>query len=166
MQRFSAFSHGERAQACLGRHGQIGYDALPRFRFWGYPMQHEIEIEVRYYETDGQGIVHHANYFQYFELARVTMLKAKGHDYAELERNGIFLVVHKIGCRYLRPAQFGDTLRIVTSVTRATLGRIEHKYQVLRVGDDQLLAEGNSTIACVDREGNVRRMPKFLVEAH
>ena len=46
-------------------------------------MEHEIEIDVRYYETDGQGVVHHANYFQYFELARVEMLKAMGHDYAD-----------------------------------------------------------------------------------
>ena len=43
-------------------------------------MEHQIEIDVRYYETDGQGVVHHANYFQYFELARVEMLKAMGHD--------------------------------------------------------------------------------------
>ena len=81
---------------------------------------HSIDIEVRYYETDGQGIVHHANYFQYFELARVQMLKAAGHDYADLERDGYFLVVHKIGCRYLLPAKFGDTLRIMTTVERAT----------------------------------------------
>ena len=129
-------------------------------------MKHEIDIEVRYYETDGQGIVHHANYFQYFELARVNMLKEKGHDYAELEREGIFLVVHNIGCRYLKPAQFGDTLRIVTKVTRATVARIDHAYQVLRANDGLALAEGHSTIACVDKSGAIRRMPDFLVEVH
>jgi acyl-CoA thioester hydrolase len=132
----------------------------------GNKMQHEIEIEVRYYETDGQGIVHHANYFQYFELARVKMLKERGHDYADLERDGIFLVVHKIGCRYLKPAQFGDTLRIVTRVTRATVARIDHAYQVLRVDEGQMLAEGHSTIACIDKSGAIRRMPDFLLEAH
>ena len=46
---------------------------------------HEIEIRVRYYETDAQGFVHHANYFQYFELARVEQLLALGHDYAQLD---------------------------------------------------------------------------------
>ncbi len=129
-------------------------------------MQHEIDIEVRYYETDGQGMVHHANYFQYFELARVKMLKEKGHDYAELERQGIFLVVHNIGCRYLKPAKFGDTLRILTTVTRATAARIDHAYQVLRKNDGLELAAGQSTIACVDREGTIRRMPDFLVDVH
>ena len=123
-------------------------------------MQHEIEIEVRYYETDGQGIVHHANYFQYFEFARVQMLKALGHDYADLERDGIFLVVYNVSCRYHLPAKFGDTLRLVTIAERATSARLDHRYQVFRA--DALLAEGKSTIACVDSAGTVQRMPEFL----
>lgn len=124
-------------------------------------MEHEIELDVRYYETDGQGVVHHANYFQYFELARVEMLKAMGHDYADLEREGVFLVVHSIACKYHRPAKFGDRLRIVTRVVRATMARIEHAYQVF--AGASLLAEASSTIACVDHEGNVRRMPEHIV---
>jgi acyl-CoA thioester hydrolase len=123
-------------------------------------MQHTTEIEVRYYETDGQGVVHHANYFQYFELARVQMLKSMGHDYAELERMGIFLVVHTIGCRYILPAKFGDTLRIVTTVQRATVARLDHTYKVFR--GETLLAEGHSTIACVNRDGQIQRMPSIL----
>lgn len=125
-------------------------------------MQHEIEIEVRYYETDGQAIVHHANYFKYFELARVKMLQSAGFDYAELERQGIILVVHSIACRYLLPAVFGDTLQLVTKVDRATAARLDHSYQVFR--GDVLLAEGNSTLACVNAEGVVQRMPACLVE--
>ncbi len=126
-------------------------------------FEHEIEIDVRYYETDGQGVVHHANYFQYFELARVEMLKAMGHDYAELERDGVFLVVHSIACKYHRPARFGDRLRIHTKVARATLARIDHLYQVF-AGKD-LLAEASSTIACVDNNGHVRRMPECIVKS-
>jgi acyl-CoA thioester hydrolase len=124
-------------------------------------MEHEIEIDVRYYETDGQGVVHHANYFQYFELARVEMLKSMGHDYADLEREGIYLVVHTIQCKYHRPARFGDRLRIQTRVVRATMARIEHAYLVY--AGSQLLAEASSSIACIDGEGNVRRMPEYLV---
>lgn len=122
--------------------------------------EHEFEIEVRYYETDGQGVVHHANYFQYFELARVEMLKAHGHEYADLERDGILLVVHSISCRYHRPAMFGDRLRIHTRVTNLTMARLEHEYKVFR--DNELLAEGQSTLACIDRNGNMRRMPEIF----
>ncbi|NOY30423.1 MAG: acyl-CoA thioesterase [Planctomycetes bacterium] len=124
-------------------------------------MQHEIEVEIRYYETDGQGIVHHANYFKYFELARVKMLASVGLDYAELERQGILLVVHSISCRYLLPARFGDTLRLVTRIDRSTAARLDHSYLVYR--DDLLLAEGKSTIACIDSNGDVQRMPECLL---
>lgn len=122
--------------------------------------QHEIEIEVRYYETDAQGVVHHANYFKYFELARVQMLRAAGYAYAELERQGIFLVVHSIGCRYLQAARFGDVLRIVTTVERVTSARIDHSYQVYR--EETLIAEGQSTLACIDSQGQIQRVPEFL----
>jgi acyl-CoA thioester hydrolase len=125
-------------------------------------FEHDIEIDVRYYETDGQGVVHHANYFQYFELARVEMLKAMGHDYADLERDGVFLVVHSIACKYHRPAKFGDRVRINTKVKRATMARIDHEYRVF-VGAD-LISEASSTIACVDANGHVRRMPECIIQ--
>ena len=127
-------------------------------------MQHEIDIEIRYYETDGQGIVHHSVYFQYFELARVKMLQAAGYKYEDLEREGHFLVVHSIQCRYLLPALFGDTIRIITSVERVTPARIDHNYKVYR--EEELLAEGTSTIACVDRHGMIQRIPDVLLERH
>jgi acyl-CoA thioester hydrolase len=123
---------------------------------------HEIEIRVRYYETDAQGFVHHANYFVYFEQARVEQLLALGYDYAHLERDGVLLVVNKIACRYHRPSRFGDMLRVQIRTVRARGARIDHEYRVLR--GKELLAEGESTLACIDREGRVQRLPDFLVK--
>ena len=123
---------------------------------------HEIEIRVRYYETDAQGFVHHANYLPYFELARVEQLLALGYDYAQLERDGILLVVNKVSVRYLRPSKFGDTLRLPIRTVRSRGARIDHEYQVLRW--QELLAEGESTLACIDREGRVQRLPEFLIQ--
>jgi acyl-CoA thioester hydrolase len=123
---------------------------------------HEIEIRVRYYETDAQGFVHHANYLQYFELARVEQLLAMGHDYAQLEREGIILVVNKFACKYLRPCRFGDTLRLQIRTVRARAARIDHEYRLFR--GNELLAEAESTLACIDREGRVQRLPDYLLE--
>jgi acyl-CoA thioester hydrolase len=123
---------------------------------------YEIDVRVRYYETDAQGFVHHANYFQYFELARVEQLLALGYDYAQLERDGILLVVNKIACKFHRPSKFGDTLRIAIRTVRARGARIDHEYRVYR--GNELLAEGESTLACIDREGRVQRLPEFLME--
>jgi acyl-CoA thioester hydrolase len=125
--------------------------------------EHEIEIRVRYYETDAQGYVHHANYFQYFELARVEQLAALGYDYAQLERDGVILVINKIACKYHRPCRFGDTLRLQIRTVRARAARIDHEYKLLR--GQELLAEAESTLACIDRDGRVQRLPDFLIEA-
>ena len=121
---------------------------------------YQFEFRVRYYETDAQGFVHHANYFKYFELGRVEQLRASGHDYADLEAQGVLLVVSRIGARFHRPSRFGDTLRLRIRTERARGARIDHRYELFR--DQQLVAEGESTLACVDRQGRVQRLPGFL----
>jgi acyl-CoA thioester hydrolase len=123
-------------------------------------MHDEIEIRVRYQETDGQGHVHHANYLTWFELGRVELLRAAGHSYRELEQAGVFLVVAEASLRYYRPALFDDVLRLRTTAVRAKGARIVHRYEVFR--GDELLAEGTTTIACIDRSGRVSRLPAFL----
>ena len=123
-------------------------------------VEHETEIRVRYHETDGQGHVHHSTYFNYFELGRTELLRAAGKNYEELEAQGVFLVVSKISCRYLRPCRFGEVLTLRTTTVRAKGARIEHAYELRR--GDELLAEGRSTVACVDQEGKVNRLPGWL----
>jgi len=123
--------------------------------------EHTIQFRVRYQETDAQGRVHHANYFTYFEMGRVEQLRAAGYDYRKLEEEGTLLVVHDIGCRYHRPAQYDDLLTLRTRTVRITPARIEHEYEVLL--DDLLLAKGQSVLACIGRDGNVRRMPDWMV---
>ncbi len=123
-------------------------------------IEHEIEVRVRYQETDGQGRVHHANYLTWFELARVEMLRAAGISYKQLEQDGYLLVVAEMNCRYFFPAEFDDLLRVQVRTLRAKGARIEHRYRVLR--GDTLLVEANSTIACIDRTGKVARLPPLL----
>lgn len=124
----------------------------------------ETTIRVRYAETDRMGLLHHANYLVYFEQARTDLLRALGGNYKELEDRGFFLVVAKIEIKYRSPAYYDDELRIVTSVTRTTPVRLEHKYEVFRP-DGTFVAEGSSTLACVDTEGKIQAMPDWLVRA-
>jgi acyl-CoA thioester hydrolase len=124
-------------------------------------MHHDIEIRVRYQETDGQGRVHHANYLTWFELGRVELLRAAGHSYRELEEAGIYLVVAEVAVQYHLPALFDDVLTLRTTTVKAKGARIEHRYQVLR-GQD-VLAEGTTTVACINRSGRVSRLPAWLL---
>jgi acyl-CoA thioester hydrolase len=120
----------------------------------------EIQIRVRYAETDKMGLLHHANYLVYFEQARTELLRARGRSYKDMEDEGFFLVVAKLEIKYRLPAHYDDVLTIRTTVTRASPVRIEHKYEVLR--DGALLAEGATTLACVDRAGKLCAMPAWL----
>ncbi len=122
--------------------------------------QHEIEIRVRYQETDPMGLMHHASYFTYFEIGRTELLQAAGGNYRQMEKDGLFVVVVKAECRFRRPARYDDLLRIRTSVARVTRARIEHEYQVFR-GAEQL-AFGRVTLAVVDRRGKVFRVPQWM----
>jgi acyl-CoA thioester hydrolase len=124
--------------------------------------EHEIEIRVRYQETDGQGRVHHANYLTWFELGRVELLRAGGRSYRELEDAGIHLVVAEAHLQYFLPAQFDDILSLRTTTIRAKGARIEHQYEIFRGAD--LLVKGTTTVACINRSGRVTRLPEWLVQ--
>ena len=120
----------------------------------------EITIRVRYAETDRMGLLHHANYLVYFEQARTELLRDIGATYKSLEDGGHLLVLTKIEVRYRRPAHYDDLLTVRTRVERITSVRIDHAYEVLR--GSELVAEGSSTLACVDREGRPQALPDFL----
>jgi acyl-CoA thioester hydrolase len=122
--------------------------------------RHTLSIRVRYPEVDAMGYLHHSRYFQYFEMGRVELLRALGHRYADLERAGVFFVVVKVECRYKAPARYDEELTLLTRVVKQTAVRIDHAYELKR--DNTVLAEGTTTIACVDREGQLQPIPEFM----
>jgi len=120
----------------------------------------EIEIRVRYAETDRMGLLHHANYVVYFEQGRTELLRKRGLTYRDIEDSGHLLVIVEVGCKFKRSAYYDDLLTLRTIVERVTHVKILHRYEVRR--DGLLLAEGHSTLACVDREGRPQALPEAL----
>jgi acyl-CoA thioester hydrolase len=107
------------------------------------------------------GYVHHANYAVYFEMGRTELLRSTGLDYRSIEAKGFLLVIAKLAVKYRTPARYDDELVLETSISRVTPVRIEHRYQLWR--DETLVAEGESTLACVDREGRLQGLPPELL---
>lgn len=124
------------------------------------PAGHTIQIRVRYPEVDGMGYLHHSRYLQYFEIGRVELLRSLGHSYAELEKQGILFVVVRAEIRYHAPARYDEVLELTTRLARQTHVRYDHSYELRREG--ALLAEGSTTIACVDRQGQLMQIPEWL----
>ncbi len=124
---------------------------------------HEIQVRVRYCETDAMGYLHHANYFNFFEMGRTELFRAQGGNYRVMEERGYFLVVVKIECHYKVPSRFDDELTIRTRISRQTPAKLEHEYQVFR--DGRQVARGHSVLACVDRQGQVQRITDEILFA-
>src|SRR5690242_2369055 len=122
----------------------------------------EIQIRVRYAETDRMGLVHHANYLVYFEQGRTELLRSQGLAYKDFEDQGYLLVLTRAEIRYRSPAHYDDLLTLRTTVVRTTAVRIDHCYELVR--DGTLVAEGSTTLACVDRDGRVQALPSTLKE--
>jgi acyl-CoA thioester hydrolase len=113
---------------------------------------------VAFYETDAMGIVHHANYLRFFELARVCWLEEHDRPYSRYVEEGIHFAVTRSELDYHRSARFDDRLEITTWldwVRGASLGMAYH----VTCGD-ALLVTGVTEHAAVDDTGRVRRIPR------
>lgn len=126
--------------------------------------QHEIEIRVRYAETDAMGFLHHSRFFTYFEIGRTELFRAGGGNYRQMEESGLFFVVVKAECRFKLPARYDDLLTLRTTISRVSHVKLEHDYALFR--DGTLLAEAHTVLACVDAQGQVQPIPEFVQEQH
>ena len=124
----------------------------------------DTEIEVRYYETDQMGVVHHSNFIRYFETARTLSMKKMGIPYDEMERNHIVMPIIAVSCNYKRPALFGDVLTVTTILAKLPTVKIEFNYEV-RNAQGVLLATGTTVLAFANKE-NLRpiRAPQYLLD--
>lgn len=121
-----------------------------------------VPLRVRYRECDPMNVAHHSVYPVWLEIARTELLRQRGSTYRELEAAGVFLVVARMSLRYRRPAVYDDELEIeVTSLPTAGV-KLQHTYRVLR--DNELLASAETTLACVDRQGQLRPVPTAVLE--
>lgn len=99
------------------------------------PVRSEIDVEVRYAETDQMGVVHHANYIVWFELARTRLCSASGFHYADIERLGYLLMVTGVEARYHRPARYGDSVQVACWCDRLGSRGLRFAYEVRRDGE-------------------------------
>ena len=106
------------------------------------------------------GLLHHANYLVYFEQARTELLRQQGLTYRDMEDQGFFLVITNVVVKYKSPAKYDDVLSIKAIVSRTTPVRIEHTYDVTSEG--RSVAEGKTTLACVDRTGKLQALPNWF----
>lgn len=108
----------------------------------------EVQIRVRYAETDQMGFVYYGNYATYFEVGRVESLRKLGLSYKEMEESGIMLPVLDYQSKFIKPAKYDDLLTIRTIIKEKPSVRIKFEYEVLNENKD-LLTQGQTTLVFV-----------------
>ena len=126
-------------------------------------------MRVRFFETDLMGIVHHATYLTYFEAGRVDWLHKRGVAYDAWTKAGVHLPVVETQLRYRKPAKFDDRLVVVTAPAQVTRVTVRFDYEVLREADEPggqetLLCEGHTLLACVGHDLAPKRLPQWVVD--
>jgi acyl-CoA thioester hydrolase len=130
-----------------------------------HPVTGEARVRVRYAETDQMGVVYHANYFVWFEVGRVELLRERGLNYKRMEmEEGCGIAVVEATARYKAPARYDDELIIETRLVGARGPIVRFGYRVLRVEDGLLLCEGETVHVVVGRDMKRTRMPKKYAE--
>lgn len=118
-----------------------------------------VKDKVRFVETDMMGVVHHSNYFRWFEMARVEFLRKAGIDLLDLMRHGFLFPIKEVNCNYLSSAVFDDYILIQASMTKLTRAQMEFTYQIVRETDGTLLAEGKTVNVFTNHNSKITRLP-------
>ncbi|HQW24177.1 MAG TPA: thioesterase family protein [Bacteroidia bacterium] len=116
-------------------------------------ISNEIQVRVRYAETDQMGYVYYGNYATYFEVARVELLRSIGFSYKKLEEEGVMLPVFEFSIKYFKPAFYDDLLIIKTTIPEPPGARIKFLYETFNE-NGVLLNKAETTLVFISRATN------------
>lgn len=105
------------------------------------------------------GVVYHTNYLIWCEMGRTDLLRRLGATYAELEREGVFLVVSEARVRFKAPAVYDDLVRVETALARVRSRGVSFTYQIENAETAAVLAQAETDLICVGRERRPRPLP-------
>ncbi|MGE5091053.1 MAG: acyl-CoA thioesterase [Bacillota bacterium] len=117
------------------------------------------QVRVNYSETDQMGVVYHARYVVWLDVARTEHLRQAGMSYRELEAMGYRLAVGELAIRYRQAARYDDVVRIRCWVREIASRRVTFGYAVEHAADGRLLATATTAMMSLDRTMAPVRLP-------
>ena len=127
-------------------------------------LEHTVTARVRYGETDQMGVVYHANYLSFFEVARTELIRLRGVAYSALEEGGLRLMVTEVGMQYHSSGRYDDVLAITARLAESGPARVRFDYEVRREGEEEVLVTGHTVLASIAEDGRPCRLPPELRE--
>ena len=124
----------------------------------------EIQIRVRYGETDQMGVVYHGNYALYLEMGRIEWLRKLGISYKSMEENGIMLPVVSLSINYKKSAGYDDVINVKTQLKSKPTAKIEFEYEITNK-NGEIITIANTTLVFIDMKTNRPvRAPKYILD--
>jgi acyl-CoA thioester hydrolase len=129
----------------------------------GVNATHDLELRVRYAETDQMGVVYHTNYLVWCEIGRTELIRAlTGVSYAALEAEGVALAVAELSIRYHGAAKYDNLIRVRTTLTEARSRSVTFEYLVTNAESGERLASARTVLVSLDSRGRPVVMPDSL----
>jgi acyl-CoA thioester hydrolase len=124
----------------------------------------EIRTRVRYAETDQMGVVYHANYLVWMEMARTELCRVRGFRYRDIERDDqLRLAVAEVNCRYRSPARYDDEIIAKAWVAHAHPRMVTFAYEIRHELSGDIFATGETRHVMIDFSGRpVKIPPKYF----
>ncbi len=125
---------------------------------------HHTNVKVRYAETDQMGVVHHGNYAEYLEIARIDWLQQFDISYAKMEKEGIMLPVYSMEFRFLKSALFDEVLTIKTRLMDLPSIKISFQYDIFNQ-DKELITTASTVLVFMDSNSKRPiRCPQYILD--
>jgi acyl-CoA thioester hydrolase len=126
-------------------------------------QSHELELRVRYAESDQMGVVYHSHYLVWCEMGRTELIRAlTGRSYADIEREGFGLAVSELTIRYHAPARYDNRVRVRTSIGEVRSRSVAFDYLITNADTGDRLASASTTLISIDANGRPVAMPAEL----
>ena len=109
-----------------------------------------ITIPVAWGEMDALGHVNNVVYFRYMESARVAFLRGIGWDRMDPTRKGVGFILQNVNCRFRRPVEFPDTLKVTARLVSIESDRFTLEHEVISEKLNDVAALGAGTIVVYD----------------
>ena len=125
---------------------------------------HNIQIRIRYGETDQMGVVYHGNYAQYLEMGRIEWLRNLGISYKKMEEKGIMLPVISLSLSYKKSACYDDLITVTTRLKKMPTAKIEFDY-IIENEAGEIITTAETALVFIDMKTNrPMRCPKYLLD--
>lgn len=122
--------------------------------------------KVQYYETDQMQIVHHSNYFRWYEEARTAFMESVDLGYEILEEMGIVIPVTAVESEYIGVAQYPQTIEIQSKIIAFSGVRMTVKYELYHTENRELINKGATQHAFVDHNFRPFALQKKFPEVY